>query len=300
MKEFPKLDIIEIMKQDVSEILSSRSKSKLIHKTKDIDASGDEVEIAVRRAIRKKLPIKYYVSHGHIVDETLSTSNQLDIIIADNSGSPVLFTAENGTEYFPYESVYSIGEIKSTYYSSKKYIHEFVNNSKEIVDNFKREKTHPNQLTQDIKIETSSHLELKLSDDKPYKNPLNKFMVFVDSNDFKIEDIKDLYNNTSPIYLPNIVCLLDKGVIIKNDIIFQNGQYMLGNFNVYPEFVKETYGKNSEWVFIEFGEESYRSAANFSFLISFLNVHIKTSLVLMPDVIKYYEKMFSRKGNIIK
>lgn len=295
MKEFPKLDIIEIMKQDVSEILSSRYKSKLIHKTKDIDASGDEVEIAVRRAIRKKLPIKYYLSHGHIVDETLSTSNQLDIIIADNSGSPVLFTAENGTEYFPYESVYSIGEIKSTYYSSKKHIHQFVNSSKEIIENFIRDKTPLNQMTQEFRFDINiSHFDLKITDEKPYKNPLNKFMVFVDSNDFKIDDIKELYDITEDIHLPNIVCFLDKGVIIKNDIFVEHGQYKLGNFDLYPEF-----GKNSKWVFIEFGEESYRSAANFSFLISFLNFHIKSSLVMIPDVLKYYQQMFSRKGNII-
>jgi hypothetical protein len=132
MGQLPKLEIIEILKQDVEEILSSRSKSKFLHKTKDIDASGDEVENAVRRIIRRKLPIKYYVSQGHIVDKELCTSPQLDIIIADNSGSPVLFTSENGTEYFPYESIYSFGEIKSTYYSSKKYIPCFINSTKSI------------------------------------------------------------------------------------------------------------------------------------------------------------------------
>jgi hypothetical protein len=47
MGQLPKLEIIEILKQDVEEILSSRSKSKILHKTKDIDASGDEVENAV-------------------------------------------------------------------------------------------------------------------------------------------------------------------------------------------------------------------------------------------------------------
>jgi hypothetical protein len=116
----PKLEITAIIQQDIEEIFSSRQKSKVLHQTKNIDASGDEVENAVRRVIRRKLPLKYYVSQGHIVDKALSTSSQLDIIIADNSGSPVLFTSENGTEYFPYESIYSFGEIKSTYYAAKK------------------------------------------------------------------------------------------------------------------------------------------------------------------------------------
>jgi len=132
INQLPKLEISEVLRQDVEEILNSRQKSKVIHQTKDIDASGDEVENTVRKVIRRKLPIKYYVSQGHIVDEKLNTSSQLDLIIADNTGSPVLFTTENGTEYFPYESIYSFGEIKSTYYASKKYIESFISTTKNI------------------------------------------------------------------------------------------------------------------------------------------------------------------------
>jgi hypothetical protein len=192
----PKLEIEEVLNEDVNEILSSRSKSKLLHKTKDIDASGDEVENAVRRIIRKKLPLKYYVSQGHITDESLKTSSQLDLIIADNSGSPVLFTSENGTEYFPYESIYSFAEIKSTYYSHKKYLESFIKTTKSIYNELYRKNTSSSQLSQDIKLTEGDGITFSCNDKRPFKNPLFKFMFFVDANDFSIDDIKEILKNT--------------------------------------------------------------------------------------------------------
>jgi hypothetical protein len=111
-QKIPKIEILALLKEEVQEIFSAREKGKSLHKGKNIRAAGDEVENTIRRIIRRKLPIKYYVSQGHIADESLKISSQLDLIIADNSGSPVLFTSENGTEYFPYESIYSFAEIK--------------------------------------------------------------------------------------------------------------------------------------------------------------------------------------------
>jgi len=78
----PKLDILMILQQDVEENFSSRQKSKVLHKTKDIEALGDKVENSVIRVITRKLPLKYYVSQGHIVGEKLKTSSQLDLIIS--------------------------------------------------------------------------------------------------------------------------------------------------------------------------------------------------------------------------
>ena len=49
-------------------ILSSRTKSQIAHKTRDLRASGDEVEIPARDLFREKLPPSYHVGHGHIVD----------------------------------------------------------------------------------------------------------------------------------------------------------------------------------------------------------------------------------------
>lgn len=300
MGQLLKLEIAEILKQDVEEILSSRQKSKVLHKTKDIGASGDEVENAVRRVIRRKLPIKYYVSQGHIVDEFLSTSSQLDLIIADNSGSPVLFTSENGTEYFPYESIYSFGEIKSTYYSNKKYIESFIESTKNIYENLKRADTKPEQLSQDFALHGGSGITLNSEEKRPYKNPLFKFIVFIDSNDFQINDIKQLLIDTDDKFLPNLICIIDKGIIIKAQIIDENGVKSLGPVELFPEFIKAENQDKYDWVFLELGEDTTRAAANFAFLIFALNSHLKNCLVMKPEILTYFNGMFNHKGQIIK
>src|SRR5215510_12900431 len=120
-----KFELEKCFKLDAADIIAAREKAFLIHHTKDIDTAGNEIEHAVRRTLRSKLPERYYTGQGHIVDSRLNFSSQLDVVIADNKGAPILFKAEDGTEYYPYESVYAIGEVKSTYYKSKKYIHEF-------------------------------------------------------------------------------------------------------------------------------------------------------------------------------
>lgn len=296
----PKLELTEVLKQDVSEILGSRSKSKVLHKTKDIDASGDEVENTVRRVLRRKLPQKYYVSQGHITDEELTTSAQLDLVIADNSGSPVLFTAENGTEYFPYESIYGFAEIKSTYYASKKYLDAFINSTQKIYEELTRAETPTSRLSQDVNLVTGSGITFDSADKRPYKNPLFKFMFFVDSNDFKIEDIKESLSKIDDKYLPNIICLLEKGIIVKAKIITDNGTSQLGPVELNPEFILPEDKNEYEWVFLELGDEDDRSSANLAFLIFALNSHLKDCLVLRPNIINYYNSMFKHKGTIIK
>ena len=298
--EFPKLELEKIIKGDIEEINSSRQKSRVLHGTKDIDASGDEVENSVRRVIRRKLPIKYYVSQGHIVDHELSTSPQLDIIIADNSGSPVLFTAENGTEYFPYESIYAFGEIKSTYYSNKKYVQSFVTTTQGIYEKLNRENTPPDMLSQDLSLVGSGGLKFDYGDKRPYKNPIFKFMIFVEANDFSTNDIKEILKGTDEKYLPNIICLINKGVVLKAKINQTETGPSLGPINLIPEFIPEDEKQNSDWVFVEFGDNADKSGANFAFMIYALNQHLRNCLVMRPDTLKYFNRMFNHKGHIIK
>lgn len=124
----PRLELENVLLADGAEIVAAHGKARLIHRTRDIDVAGDEVEGSVRRVLGRKLPTSYYVGHGHVVDSRLTSRPQMDVVIADNSGSPVLFMAENGTEYFPYEPVYAIGEVKSTYYRRARHIDKFADN----------------------------------------------------------------------------------------------------------------------------------------------------------------------------
>ena len=101
-KELAKLELEKCLMTDAAELVAARMKSKIIHGTKDTRAAGDEVEKVVRKSFSRKLPDRFYVGDGHIVDENLVTSPQLDIIISDKQNAPVLFKGENGTKYFTY------------------------------------------------------------------------------------------------------------------------------------------------------------------------------------------------------
>lgn len=134
-----KFELERVFRSDAADILAAREKARIMHHGRDIRAAGDEVEIAFRKKLGRKLPSLYYVGHGHIVDEQLHQSSQLDIIIANNAGAPILFQAENGSEYFPYESVYAIGEVKPSYDNSRQYIHAFSDTLRSIHAQLQRE-----------------------------------------------------------------------------------------------------------------------------------------------------------------
>lgn len=162
-----KFEFEEVFRSDAADILAAREKARIMHHGQDIPAAGAEVEIAFRKVLSRKLPSLYYVGHGHIVDEQLHQSSQLDVIIANNTGAPILFRAENGSEYFPYEGVYAIGEVKSSYYKSEKYIHTFSGNLKKIQDKLQRGSFR-------------AAPAFRLSP-LPYGNPLFSFMFFADN-----------------------------------------------------------------------------------------------------------------------
>lgn len=289
MSKLNKIEIEKILKYDVQQIINAKEASKSIHSSGDTRAAGNEVEIKVREVIRGKLPLKYYVGHGHIVDENLNVSSQLDIIIADNSGSPVLLKSQDGTEYFPYESIYAFGEIKSTYYSAKKPIEAFIENTKNIYENLQRMNTSPNQITQDLILQESTGIKFQRTDKRPYLNPLFKFMFFVSSNDFNIEALRTLFKETDSKYLPNVICLLDQCVIVSAIKKSENGEI---NISLFPEYEQEIHGGEQMWIYYKLGDKDFHNVANFAFLMFALNKHLKECLVLRPDFMSYFKGMF--------
>jgi len=289
-----KLELEQVMQSDAAEMVAARKKAILIHHTRDIDAAGDEVEKAVRRVIQRKLPTDYYIGHGHAVDSQLNTSPQFDIVIAENSRSPILFVTENGTEYFPYESVYAIGEIKSSYYKSKKYVHTFVDNVARVKSELQREEVPPTYLPGGINLSGSG---VSLPGAPRYRNPLFFFMVFVDSNDFQIADIEELYSTMPDSELPNILCLLDRGVVLNAKVpAGAEGDTPLGIINIRPEFNTETAGETNNWIFVPFGTLENRIGANFGFLYFVLTQHLGSCILEPPNLLQYLNRMFKYDG----
>ncbi len=212
MAEDPKLALERVVLSEAAEIAAAREKCLILHATTDIDAAGDEVEICVRTLLRKRLGQNYYVGHGHIVDSDWRVSPQLDVIVADASVIPAIFSSENGTEYFPYESVYAVGEIKSTYRKPKSPIAQFVKTGQKFSE-LKRADVPANYIR--------SHSGgfylgngLTSADRHGKQNNIFMFMLFAGAGDFDSKDVASLYSETDPSDLPNAVCLLDKGLIV--------------------------------------------------------------------------------------
>ncbi len=142
-QDFPRFEFEQVLRSDAADIPAAREKARIMHHWHDIRAAGDEVEIAFRKVLRRKLPASYYVGHGHIVDQQLHVSPQLDVVIADNNGAPILFQAEDGSEYFPYEGVYAIGEVKTSYERSRRPIHTFTEQLTRIHAQLERKEPEP-------------------------------------------------------------------------------------------------------------------------------------------------------------
>jgi hypothetical protein len=211
MTQDPRLAVQQVLLVEAAEIAAAREKCLILHQTSDIDAAGDEVEICVRNLLRRRLGHNYYVGHGHIVDAQWKVSPQFDVIVADSSVIPSMFRSENGAEYFPFESVYAVGEIKATYNKSKKPVEEFVKklakigvlNRPDVPANYIRGHSGGFYLGEG----------LVSADRKGRQNELFAFMLFAGRGDFDVKDVVELYSTTAPAQLPNVVCLLDKGLI---------------------------------------------------------------------------------------
>ncbi|HJQ33142.1 MAG TPA: DUF6602 domain-containing protein [Pyrinomonadaceae bacterium] len=286
--ELRKLELAKVLQKDAEEIFAAREKALLIHASRDIDAAGDEVEMAVRKVIRRKLASKYYVGHGHILDAELTTSPQLDVVLADNSGAPILFRAENGTEYFPYESVYAIGEVKSSYYNNKKYVHTFCDTLKRIKANLKREATPLSYVSPDFNLGSV----FRVTGKKPYRNPLFSFMLFVRSNDFHPDQLKELYSTLPQSELPNVICLLDKGMVINMHYRLDAAGHESFSLNIIPEFNKAMGTEPSRWLFLPMGTADERMGAHLGHLIFMLSEHLKYCALMPPKLFTYFNRFF--------
>jgi phosphoribosylaminoimidazole-succinocarboxamide synthase len=86
-KDFSKLNVNSFFEVEAKEMLLANEVAGNLHKSKNIVATGNEVEIIVRNFFAGKLPTRYYVSNGHIVDKNLTVSSQLDMTLLHGSAA---------------------------------------------------------------------------------------------------------------------------------------------------------------------------------------------------------------------
>jgi hypothetical protein len=281
MKRSPAFRINEVYQSEVERLLNSRRRSKVIHGSGNIDASGDELEESFRDILRRRLPNKYFVGHGHVVDRELRVSPQFDIIIADNSATPILFEGENGTQYFPWESVYAIGEIKSTYAAGKRPIADFARKIKRVKQELEREPTPANYLGGNI----FAGKGLAAESAHEVRDPLFQFVVFFDSGNFSDGGLIEEYSSIADQFLPIGAFFLDGHIVVKAEVRQEGKRYKIGKIDFDPVRMLERC--DIEWVRLSYQHATDRGGQALAALMLALSSHLNNCLLMPPSVAEY-------------
>jgi len=287
MKKFP---IDEVYEQEASKLLEAKKSVGIVHKTGDIDASGDELEIPFRQMLSKRLPAKYYIGHGHIVDGKMNVSPQFDVIIADSSATQILYDGENGTQYFPYESVYAIGEVKSSYYKNSKHIEKYISSIKTVIDKFSRESVSSSYIGNGIELGEG----LSVSGARDIQNQLFSFMLFGSKNDYEPNEFGRQIDASSSLPNPNVICFLDGVVITKSNLIkTTTDDYSLGALELDP--VRQNNGELG-LVEIKF-ENNGKSGQALAVLMLGLIKHLNSTRLKQPPFDKYINSVLANAAH---
>ena len=286
------LDIPAQFKADAEDLIQARKSARLMHRTGDIRAAGNQVEQAVRDYLRRMLPPRYHVTHGHLIDPRGCISPQIDVIIADNFGLPSLLTARDGTEYIPIDSVYAIGEIKSTYRYSEKPFEKFHSDLSHIHRELNRpliENTAFGGITGSTLME---HLTIRT--DGPYMNHLFSFFLCIVGGDFSFHQLHDVLTSSDIVTLPNMAVLLDVGMVLYGKM--ENNAL---NIHKYPVEGKP---QGYEWCFMQGLQTASGSlpGAHLSTLYAQLVRHLSMSYLAPPDAHGYTKDMWKFSSSSIR
>jgi hypothetical protein len=276
-------------------MLSARRRCRMLHRTTDIKAAGAEVEIVTRSVLNRRMPTGVYVGHGHIIDRNLNSSPQFDVVLADTFGAPVLFRAQDGTEYFPFESVYAIGEIKSRYTNSD--LSEFVKKLRLLDGSLSREQTSTNFISTG-RGRGFSIVGHSSSDKRPYKNPLFSFMLFLNSDGLNPQKIFDQFH-TSGVdlrHLPSLMCFLDRGILCMLQFETTKGDEpriqmrAVHDLPLFAHLYQEP-GTFSDWAWLVSDQPDFVSGNALAWLYIQLLGHVRNSTLMPPDIAEYGKKL---------
>ena len=283
------LNLDRIFASDAKELVDAREKARNVHGS-DIRAAGNEIEVAVCDYLRRMLPPRYYVTHGHLIDTAHRVSPQLDVIIADNLSLPSLLTTRDGTEYVPATSVLAVGEVKSTYYQSKEDYRGF--HDKLVTISRMHRPLVENSVYQGIK-DSSSLSDMALGSPHKYLNNLYSFLFCVDGGNFDFGKISSLLTSVDVNQLPNSAIFLNKGIVA------YSSRSDLGSLHKYPNEVDDSdYG----WCFMETigPEKGTVEGTNLSFLYGQLISHLSGSHLEPPNIYEYMvNKWVFRKSSLM-
>ena len=127
--------------------------------------------------------------------------------------------------------------------------------------------------------------------DREQRNLLFTFLFIVNSKGVDFDKIKEELNNMDNAILPNMVIVLDVGILVNvKQSSVKNGKYPV--INLYPELETE----DQEWKLIAFDDPT--GVLTYSYLL--LQEHLRNTVVKAPDFMDYTDYIFSTyKSSII-
>jgi hypothetical protein len=110
-------------------------------------------------------------------------------------------------------------------------------------------------------------------------------MFFGDSKDLEVNEVGDFYLASKPEDLPNIVCFLDRGVIVHSKFLRTgDGRLIATEYHVDPGLDTTADGENY-WMFVDWSENPER---NLMFLHVLLSQHIDSCHLSTPNLSHYF------------
>ncbi|MDI1225219.1 DUF6602 domain-containing protein [Acinetobacter sp.] len=162
---------------------------------------GDHREDVLRKFLCEgRLPKQYAIGNGEIISSYSQTSKQTDLIIYDSNKS-IIFEATSTLQIFPIESVYGVIEVKSKL--SKAKLIEGLDNIKSI---------------KEIYTSTTVTKKLgKLAAASYHTNPPFGVIFAYDLGGNSLDSLRvnlsEWCRNNPPKVWPNLICILNKGII---------------------------------------------------------------------------------------
>ena len=123
-------------------------------------------------------------------------------------------------------------------------------------------------------------------------------MLFVDGTGFDAEHIMDLYNTREASALPNLLCFLNRGVIMTVQEVLNPGgpSRQIGGVVSFPEFKRADSRVAYRWAHIPFGDATHEAGANFGMLWFGLAGHLKSCVLEHPPLTSYGFEILGRSG----
>ena len=267
------LELMKLYQTYADRLTISASLSSILHRARDIKASGNEIEIAVRSMLSELLPLKYKISNGHIIDQDLNVSKQYDLIISEHIDHNPIAHFNDSTELFFYESIYLTGEIKATW--NLKNLEDSMTSIADLKDRLFRKGIDSKTL---ISGNQEVQLDVELTKN-PIRNPLFNF-AFAIKEDSDFHKFKNLYKLDHTLkFQPNITVILNRGIfVLVNKEDLQSNKLTV---QLYPEYITDL--SSVEWKFIDCAQ----GGRNLAYLLFCISQHLNNVILEKPPYLKY-------------